>query len=170
MLGIYRGYKKDSADSSGLLPILAGWLAFTTLWVLLLNSLEVTGRFPFREVQLASGLTNSLITSGAISVVYVIHTVFFVAVFSKIKAGNLVRFFSRNTIIVFIGHMPFYFVLEPIVRQVFASGWPKRLCIVIIMFVGLSLLSEFLSKVIKVDELKNRLWKLLNLQAIVRVS
>lgn len=170
LLGMYMRDKQDSTDSSGLLPILAGWLAFTALWVLLLNTLDVTGRFPFREVQLSSGLTHSLITSCAISVVYLIHTVFFVAVFSKIKAGNLVRFFSRNTIIVFIGHMPLFFVLEPIVRQVFPSGWPKRLSIVIIMFVGLSLLSEFLHKVIKVNELKNKLWKLLNLQAIYKTS
>lgn len=170
LLGIYMRDKQDSVNSKGLITILFAWVAFTTLWVVILNALEVTGRFPFRDLQLTTGFSNSVFTSAAISAVYLTHTAFFVAVFSKIRAGKLVRFFSRNTIIVFIGHMPLYFVLEPMVRLVFPSGWPKRLCIVIIMFVGLSLLSELLRKVINTDELKNRLWKLLRLETNCRAS
>lgn len=170
LFGVYMCKKQDNASSNGLTYLLLGWVTFTGLWAVLLNTSDITGRFPFRDLQLAAGFTGSLTTSIAISMVYLTHTAFFVAVFSKIKAGNLVRFFSRNTIIVFIGHMPLYFVLEPLVRQVFPGGWSKRLCIVLIMFVGLSLLSELLRKVVNVEDIRNRLYKGLGLATTLRVS
>jgi hypothetical protein len=76
-------------------------------------------------------------------------------VFSKIKANRLVRFFSRNTIIVFIAHMPFYVLTGLIASIIVLSGWGEGFIIVIMMFVGLSVLSELLNRVVKVDEFKD---------------
>jgi hypothetical protein len=78
--------------------------------------------------------------------------------FSLVPANKIVRFFSRNTIIVFIGHMPLYDVAEPIARIFVESGWGKRTIIVFIMYVGLSGVSELLHKLVNIDKLKRNLW------------
>ncbi len=159
LLGMYMCQQKDQPNSKGLTLIGVLWAVFLVSWALVLNEFNVTQRFPFKNIEVGSHTTNAVLTSVAVSVVYLANTLFSIAVFSRIKAGQIVRFFSRNTIIVFIGHMPLYFVLEPIVRVVFPSGWPKRLCIVLIMYIGLSLLSELLHKWVKVDSIKKWGWE-----------
>lgn len=159
LLGMYMCQQKDHSSSSGLMVRVIGWAGFLIIWAITLNNFDVSNRFPFKSIEISSQFINALTTSSIVSVVYLANTLFSIAVFSRIKAGRIVRFFSRNTIIVFIGHMPLYFVLEPIVRVVFPSGWPKRLCIVLIMYIGLSLLSELLHKWIKVDSIKKWGWE-----------
>lgn len=159
LLGMYMCQQKDHSSSNGLMLRVLGWAGFLIVWAITLNNFDVSNRFPFKSIEISSQLINALTTSSIVSVVYLANTLFSIAVFSRIKAGRIVRFFSRNTIIVFIGHMPLYFVLEPIVRLVFPSGWPKRLCIVLIMYIGLSWLSELLHKWIKVDSIKKWGWE-----------
>ncbi|GAC34826.1 acyltransferase family protein [Paraglaciecola polaris] len=158
LLGMYMCQQKDQDSSKGFFVGIIAWVVFLFLWALVLNEINVTRRFPFKNIQVSSDLINAVYTSIAVSFVYISNTLFSIAVFSRVKAGRIVRFFSRNTIIVFIGHMPLYFVIEPIVNLVFASGWPKRLCIVLIMYIGLSWVSEILCKAIKVDEIKKWGW------------
>jgi hypothetical protein len=56
------------------------------------------------------------VLSVAISFVYFSNTLLAVNLFSRIPANKVVQFFSRNTIFIFIGHMPLYDVAEPIAR------------------------------------------------------
>lgn len=159
LLGMYMCQRKDSENSQGLILRGFTWGTFLVIWAVTLNMLEVSNRFPFKSIELSSPFINALVTSSFVSLVYIANTLFSIAVFSRISAGRIVRFFSRNTIIVFIGHMPLYFVIEPIVQIVFPSGWPKRLCIVLIMYIGLSWVSELLHKWIKVDQIKKWGWE-----------
>ncbi|WP_166422760.1 acyltransferase [Paraglaciecola sp. 20A4] len=158
VLGMYMCQQKDQDSSKGLLLGIIAWATFIIFWAVILNEINVTRRFPFKNIQVSTDLMNALYTSVAVSIVYLCNTMFSILVFSRIKAGRIVRFFSRNTIIVFIGHMPLYYVIEPIVNLVFSTGWPKRLCIVLIMYIGLSWVSELLCKAIKVDEIKKWGW------------
>lgn len=162
LLGIYFKDIKDSPRDSSVFPYVIGWITFTGLWALLLNSIEVGRRFPFQHINIASDLISTCIESIFVSILYMAHCYFFVTVFSRIKANNIVRFFSRNTIIVFIGHMPFYAVAAPIASIFVASGWGKRLIIVLLMYGVLSLISEWLTKVVDIGKLQNRLWQKLS--------
>ncbi|MEI8649793.1 acyltransferase family protein [Paraglaciecola sp. Hal342] len=159
ILGMYMCQKTDQPTSQGLTIRILAWVGFLLIWAVLLNELNVTHRFPFKSIEIGDSSINALITSIVVSFVYISNTLFSISIFSRVQAGRIVRFFSRNTIIVFIGHMPLYFVLEPIVRIVFPSGWPKRLCIVLIMYIGLSWVSELLHKWIKVDQIKKWGWE-----------
>jgi hypothetical protein len=162
LLGMYMRDMKDSPTKNGLPVLIIIWAGLTALWATLLNSLNVGSSFPFRGIQISSDKWNALFESICISALYLGHTFFFVKVFSKIKANNLVRFFARNTIIVFIAHMPFYVVAAPIATIFVPSGWGKRLIIVLLMYVGLSALSELLNRLVKVDGLKDFIWKMIN--------
>jgi hypothetical protein len=86
--------------------------------------------------------------------VYLSNTLLAVNLFSRIPANAVVRFFSRNTIFIFIGHMPLYDVAEPIARIFAENGWGKRAIIVFIMYVGLAVLSASLHKLINLNQIK----------------
>lgn len=163
LLGMYMCNKKDSTDKTNLLYLVTGWGLFLGLWALVGNYLEVNNRFPLtRGLHYNNTIPSSVFISILVSALYIGHSLFFVSVFSKIKASRLVRFFSRNTIIVFIAHMPFYAVAAPIASLIIPNGWGKRLLIVLLMYVGLSLLSELLSKIIRINLLRDRLWPIVN--------
>jgi hypothetical protein len=65
-----------------------------------------------------------------------------------------VRFFARNTLFIFIAHMPIYFALQPWL----ASRIGKSLSSVILFlvcFVGLALVSETLYRVVRPTVLRD---------------
>jgi hypothetical protein len=158
LLGMYMHRKKDNHNTLKALLILLLWAIFLFIWASVLNPLNITSSFPFRLPVQHSTLISSLVVSIAISFVYLSNTLLAVNLFSRIPANKVVRFFSRNTIFIFIGHMPLYDLAEPIARVLVESGWGKRVIIVFIMYVGLALVSEVLHKMINLERLKLKLW------------
>jgi hypothetical protein len=158
LLGMYMHEQHDNHKKSKALMTLIGWAIILFIWASITNIVSLTQSFPFRTLPSWGAVQNGLTISAAISFVYISNTLMAVKFFSLIPANKIVRFFSRNTIIVFIGHMPLYDVAEPIARIFVESGWGKRAIIVFIMFVGLSVISELLHKVIDIEKLKNNLW------------
>jgi hypothetical protein len=137
---------------------LIGWAIILFIWASITNLVSLTQSFPFRTLPNWGAVQNGLTISAAISFVYISNTYMAVKFFSLIPANRIVRFFSRNTIIVFIGHMPLYDVAEPIARIFVESGWGKRSIIVFIMYVGLAVVSELLHKILNIDKMKKNLW------------
>ncbi|MEP1446576.1 MAG: acyltransferase family protein [Paraglaciecola sp.] len=162
MLGMYMHQQKDNHNNLKALLIMVLWALLLFTWASLLNPLNITQTFPFRLPVEHSTLISSLVVSVAISTVYLSNTLLAVKFFSGIPANPVVRFFSRNTIFIFIGHMPLYDVAEPIALIFVESGWGKRAIIVFIMYVGLAVVSELLHKAVNIDKLKKHLWLRLN--------
>lgn len=158
MLGMYMHQQQDKKSPLTALATLGIWCVFLAAWALLLNPLSLINSFPFNTTNQWSPLINSLFISALVSLTYLSNTFFAVKFYSCIPSNKLVRFFSRNTIIIFIGHMPLYPIAEPIARIFVERGWGKRAIIVFIMFVGLAVVSQMLHKVIKVLSLRNMLF------------
>jgi hypothetical protein len=158
LLGMYMRNQHDNHKGSKALLILIGWAFMLFVWASLTNFTNLTQSFPFKTLPNWGAIQNGLTISAAISFVYITNTLMAVKLFSLVPANKIVCFFSRNTIIVFIGHMPLYDVAEPIARIFVESGWGKRAIIVFIMYVGLSVVSELLHKVLDLNKLKNNLW------------
>jgi len=158
LLGMYMHQQKDNHNNIKAILIVLVWAIFLFTWASALNQFNITSSFPFRLLEDHSTLVSSIVLSVAISFVYLSNTLLAVNFFSRIPANTVVRFFSRNTIFIFIGHMPLYDVAEPIARIFVESGWGKRAIIVFIMYVGLAVVSEVLQKLINQDQLHNYLW------------
>ena len=157
LLGMYMHQQKDNHNNTKALLVILVWAIILFTWASLLNPFNITRSFPFRLPIEHSTLISSVVVSIAISFVYLSNTLFAVKLFSCIPANRIVRFFSRNTIFIFIGHMPLYDVAEPIARLFVQSGWGKRAIIVFIMYVGLAGVSELLHKLIDLNKLKEKL-------------
>lgn len=160
MLGMYMHQQQDAKKPIRAVGLLIIWCAFLVGWAMLFNPISLIKSFPFNTTEQWSALINSLFISTAISLVYLSNTFLAVKFYSYILSNKVVRFFSRNTIIIFIGHMPLYDVAEPIARQFVESGWGKRAIIVLIMYVGLAAVSEVLHKLIDINKFKGYLWQL----------
>ena len=158
LLGMYMHQQKDNHNSFKALMLLMVWAIFLFIWASALNPLDISKSFPFRLAVGHSTLTSNILISVAISLVYLSNTVLAVKFFSSIPANRVVRFFSRNTIFIFIGHMPLYDVAEPIARIFVESGWGKRAIIVFIMYVGLAVVSQMLHKAMDINKYKKNLW------------
>jgi hypothetical protein len=72
----------------------------------------------------------------------------------------VIEFLSRNTLIVFIAHMPLYYVLEYVLRTRI-SYWPRVTLEFMLCFVGLSLVSEALRRLTNLQPKRDRLFALL---------
>jgi hypothetical protein len=162
MLGMYMHQQRDIKNLNKAFFNLVLWSVFLLVWAFIFNSLNLTLTFPFKTISLWGDLTNSLFISAAVTLIYLGNTLMAVRLYSHIPSNRLVRFFSRNTIIIFIGHMPLYDLAEPIARIFVESGWGKRAIIVFIMYVGLAIVSELLHKIADINKLKMKLWSRLN--------
>jgi hypothetical protein len=159
LLGMYMHQQKDNHNNIKALLVILLWTILLFTWASLLNPLNITKSFPFRLPAEHATLISSIALSVAISFVYLSNTLLAVNLFSRIPANRVVRFFSRNTIFIFIGHMPLYDVAEPIARIFVEQGWGKRAIIVFIMYVGLSIVSEMLHKLLNLNKYKTMLWQ-----------
>ena len=157
LLGMYMFQQKDNHNNIKAVIVLLAWTLLLFAWASLFNQFNLTNSFPFKELLNWGALQNSFAISGAVSFVYIANTLLAVRFFSHIPANRVVRFFSRNTIVIFIGHMPFYAIAEPLARVFVKEGWGTRAMNVLIMYVGLALVSELLHKVVDINKLKTKL-------------
>ena len=66
------------------------------------------GTFPFMRLQGIEGLGGALVVSLMVSVIYVGVTELVYRSVSPLPAPRPVRFVARNTLIIFLAHMPLY--------------------------------------------------------------
>lgn len=137
VLGLYAGERElKPASWAAVLGVV-----FIAAWPLAIWSLPWTPSFPFRIPAFATGAAVAWLLSLAVTGGYWGYTLSAFAIFSQLPAGAVVRFFARNTLIVFIAHMPAYFVLEWLLAGRL-SRVPLALTEFVICFVGISLVSE----------------------------
>jgi hypothetical protein len=111
--------------------------------------------FPFMRFTTGSTLADLGVTSAAVTLLYTAYTWSIYRITRRLPNWALVRFFARNTLFIFIAHMPIYFALQPRL----ASRIGKDLTIIILFllcFVGLALVSEALRRVLRPTALRDR--------------
>jgi hypothetical protein len=108
-------------------------------------------------MDVGSGTWSSLfVISVCASAVYLAYTVAIYAVATTLPASAVARFFARNTVIVFIAHMPVYYLMEWLLVPV--TAYPVRVTVEFFTcFVVLAVMSEVLRGVIRPDVLRERL-------------
>lgn len=118
-------------------------VAFVIAWPLGIWRLEWLGGFPFRVPLWGPADAAWWLLSVCVSAGYFGYTVSAFAITSLLPAPGLVRFFARNTLIVFIAHMPAYYALEALLPQDLGPVWLAWIEFAI-CFPGLALLSELI--------------------------
>jgi hypothetical protein len=144
LLGMFCGQEPDEPVSVhqrwldglavALMPILAVWP-----WIV--GSASIARGFPFMRVA-----NSPLLTSSAISFVYVAYTWAAYRIALRLPSATFIRFVARNTLIIFLAHMPLYFALNPVLRRFIDSYNVRAVLLLTICTVGLGYVSEWLRR------------------------
>lgn len=160
LLGFLFANKNDKSTSSSLYPLMGLWLTVFILWALLTNSIVFNTSFPFRNMlnPFNSLAFSSLAQSILVTFVYCMHTVLFFEIARRLPRLPLISFFSRNTLIIFIAHMPVIYGTSSFIYSLFEPVWLKKTILILLLYVGLATVSEMISKVLDVKKLREKTW------------
>jgi hypothetical protein len=161
LLGIYYGQQNDEEPRTGLAPFLLGLCLLLVAWPLAWSSWPRENSFPFMRFLIGAPLANLLVTSAAVTVVYLLNTWLVFQVTRRLQAGGAVRFFANNTLIVFIAHMPLYYALVPLTTGQVPSSWGRVGIWFAACFVVLMGLSEAIQRAVRPKHLREQVWLLL---------
>jgi hypothetical protein len=137
----------------GLGLLVLAWPVFGNAWV-------VERSFPFMRFRVGSGLTDSAVTSAAVTALYLLYTWLGYQLTRRLPALTAVRFLARGTLIVFIAHMPVYFLINAPIGEWTGRYWARvgmRLSACLLL---LAVLSEVLYKVIQPKRLRDKVYLL----------
>jgi fucose 4-O-acetylase-like acetyltransferase len=171
LLGMWYGrrIKRRSQAPGGLASSLMLLLALAVWWPFAANRIPANQDFPFRLLQVGGGWIDLAATSASISFVYLAYTWCVFQVTRRLPDARPAAFFARNTLLVFLAHMPIY---SWMLRQ---SFWPQNYAARVaiqffICFVLLAIASELVLRLIKPKDLRVRAYRLLANASVARVT
>ena len=135
-------------------------LAFVIGWPIVMGRFEWELTFPWMSIAGHSPVASAILVSILVSAAYLLYTLAGFALLAPLPATRIVEFLSRNTLIVFIAHMPLYYLLDFLFKGRIAY-WPRVSIEFILCFVGLSLVSEALRRLTNLQPRRDRLFALL---------
>jgi hypothetical protein len=152
LLGFYCGARErasephDAAGAAGFAALLVVVLAASAgvFW----NLLPTVPTFPFMTLAPEAGWTETFIVAAGTSWLYLVTTVLVFAAAKRLPAPALATFLSRNSLVVFLAHMPLYYALTPVLTGLGLGYWPRALVQFVIGLFGLALLSEAIRAVL----------------------
>jgi fucose 4-O-acetylase-like acetyltransferase len=142
LLGAWYGQRGPAARPAGTLAaamvVLVAVVATTEL-----ARGAVRPEFPFMEPA-APGWGGRLLVSAGVSVLYGGVTWLVFAATRPLEAPAAVRFLARNTLLVFLAHMPLYYLLQPVLRQAVPEPNLRAALMLLVCLPGLAALSDLL--------------------------
>jgi hypothetical protein len=171
LAGSYFASLKPPSRPSRLSALLiALLLGIPLVWSRLASMIFLDQTFPFARLDVNPPLLEALLTSLLVSAWYLGFTICLFVVTRQQSAPNWVRFIARNTIPIFILHMPLFYLIASlgISRQ---STYAFRSLIYLTACLPLlAALSEILHKVIPLSKLRSRLGQLKGITPSVPAS
>jgi hypothetical protein len=133
---------------------LAAAVAIPLLWPLMLNTLPWQSTFPFMTLTGESAVTGAVALSVAVSLGYTGYTWAAWSLARLLPAPAWIRLLARNTTLVFVAHMPVYFLLEYLLQPRVPDYWLRVLIEWTICLPVLALVSEWLHRWPTLDAIK----------------
>jgi hypothetical protein len=127
------------------------------LWPFTIGNLGWMRTFPLMTPAGSYQYFAGLVTSLAVSLAYLSYTALAYMVAQHLPALRVVRFLARNTLIIFIAHMPLYYLLEWLLHERIPSYAPRVAIEFAICLFGLALASEWLRGALKPVQYRDRL-------------
>ncbi len=158
LLGMYYGQQHDEERRAGLVPYLLGLGLLVAAWPLAWSACAVEPSFPFMRFLIGSPLADSLVTSAAVTAIYGLFTWFVYQVTRWLDAPAPVRFCARNTLLVFIVHMPLLSALIPPLWEQVSSYWGRVAVLMLFCFGALMLFSEVVRRLVRPEWLREKVW------------
>jgi hypothetical protein len=133
-------------------------------WTFGMRQVALDEAFPFRNFVGTAGSAMVLTRSACVTFLYVAYTWLVFEVTRRLPGYAIVAFFARQTLLIFIAHMPLLFTLQQPLRNMIPSYWPRIGLLMLILYPGLAIVSEVVMRLLQPAKLRDALWTLLSQQ------
>jgi fucose 4-O-acetylase-like acetyltransferase len=161
LFGMWSGQQPEPRrhdDAPRLALALAALVTLVVVWALLVPPFVAERTFPFMRIGRGPAALAGVLTSACVSFLYLSYTWLVFQATSRVNAPAVIRFVARNTVLVFIVHMPVFYALEPYL-QAWATGPLMNVAIrLAVCLVALAIASEMIRRVIRPKELRDRIF------------
>ena len=163
LLGMARG----SEDA----PVLEGrptygvalLLAFLAAWASAMQLLPFERTFPLQSLNGWPIVAGLLFVSASVSLLYSGTTALLFEATRHLRTTPApVAFIARNSLIIFLVHMPVYYVLTPILVAWTTSYWTRVFILLLVCLPGLGLMSEAIVALVRPGALRGRAFEWIN--------
>jgi peptidoglycan/LPS O-acetylase OafA/YrhL len=132
-------------------------LVFIGVWPFAVGAIGWRPTFPFMTATSAA-MPASLLLSACVSAGYAGFTLSAFALLRLLPDNAVNRFFARNTLLVFIAHMPVFYLLEYLLRPVVPAFGARATIEFLVCFVLIAALSEVIRPAIRPLLVTSRQW------------
>jgi peptidoglycan/LPS O-acetylase OafA/YrhL len=157
LLGRWYGQGRRPAwePGTGLAALLLAGAIALVVWMGV--ELPYVNRLPFDQLRAWSPLSAAVFVSIWVSAVYVGCTWLLYLVVRPFGTPAWVRFVARNTLMIFLGHMPVFYATQALTKNSGLSPTARAVLVTVLCIVGLGYLSEWFHRVVDVRALRTRL-------------
>jgi len=153
LLGLVCGQRRIEPPRLAVLPA----IAFVIGWPAAMGQFDWRWTFPFMTLSGLPAATGGVVVSLLVSIGYLAYTTAGFVLLGHIREHAVARFFARNTVIVFIAHMPLYYLLEFLLLDAIPNYATRVSLEFLICFVSLAFTSEAVRRVVDLRPLRDRL-------------
>ena len=145
------------------LPIYGlGLVLLGIIWTFGMRQVALDETFPFRNFIGIAGFAAALTCSACITFLYVAYTWLVFEITRRLPGSAIVAFFARNTLFIFIAHMPLLFVLQRPLHHMIPTYWPRIALLTLLLYPGLAIVSEVVMRWLQLPRLRDALWTLIS--------
>lgn len=157
LLGAYLRRSGDQPWQAKTTLLAVGWVAAIALWAHFNKQLSFEGGFPFLTPTNDSPF-NLVLCSAMITCLYTLHTLVAFDILRRLPLPRFIAFLARNTLLTVILHMPLIYGYVDVIYGLIEDPVIKRLVTVAILYLGISLFSELVHRLLPMKKISNTLW------------
>lgn len=165
LLGCWHGRRSErlaagegrQSSSASTAASLVALLASAAGWFILTSRIPFERTLPFMRLEAGDATVAVWLVSTMVSMLYVGATELVYRAVAPRQAPGIVRFVARNTLIIFLVHMPVYYVMRFYMERWHFNRIVDSAIYLVICLPGLALLSEGVRKLIRPRELRQRI-------------
>jgi hypothetical protein len=165
LLGMARGADADENVRTSHKGYAVALVAALSVWGVAMQFLPFEPTFPFMSLTgwpTAAGLA---FVSASVSLLYVGTTVLLFDATRHLQTTPApVAFIARNSLIIFLVHMPVYYLLQPVLAAWTTSYWTRVGIQLLVCLPGLALMSEGVVRVVRPGQLRGRVFEWINVR------
>ena len=164
LLGMYVRNREQEVKHATLAVYVLGLAVLLIAWTFGMRQVALDEAFPFRNFVGMAGSAVVLTRSACVTFLYIAYTWLVFEVTRRLTGYAIIAFFARQTLFIFIAHMPLLYALQPPLRNMIPSYWPRIGLLMLILYPGLAIFSEVVMRWLQPAKLRDALWTLLSQQ------
>ena len=169
LFGMFMHDRTQENSKTSLLIYALSLVCLVMAWDFAARAVAFDAAFPFRNSTSTTitGWGGFVIRASSVTFLYVIYTWLVFEITRRVKESAVVRFFARQTLFIFVAHMPILFALQEFLPQIIFNYWYRVTISVLILYVGLAFLSEWIIRKCQLGMVRDTLWRVVQSERLL---